>query len=73
MEVVAGAKEELSKLQLAFAKKHSATEHKSLQRQVKELRKDISSRERKAFQQVLDDCNVVCCTCIGAAASALSK
>lgn len=73
MEVVAGAKSELSKLQLGFKKKHSSYEHKSMQRQVKELRKDISARERKVFKEALDSCNVVCCTCIGASSSCLAK
>lgn len=71
--MVAGAREELSKLQQGFKKKHTSYEHKAMQQQQKELRKDISARERKVFKEVLNNCNVVCCTCIGAASSCLSK
>lgn len=73
MEVVASAKAELNQIQQGFKKKHSASEHKAMQRQVKELRTDIGTRERKAFKEVLDNCNVVCCTCVGAASSCLNK
>jgi hypothetical protein len=46
-DVIEDARDELKELQHRFSRKHSATEHKSMQRASKDLRKEIGVREKK--------------------------
>ena len=72
-DIVQDVRDELRDVQKRVARsgKRGEADKRALRRECKELRKEITQRERKVFSEVLQSSNVVACTCVGAAARSL--